>query len=78
MVEKIAISGKVSCYVYHKIKSMFLGKKKDFFFDQVDRKIVVEINFRKHLFLFSAFEIIYATLSYDLFYLFFIYYVSTR
>ena len=38
----------------------------NFFLDQVDRKIVVEINFRKHLFLFLAIEIIYATLSYDL------------
>ena len=38
----------------------------NFFLDQVDRKIVVEINFRKHLFL--AIERIYATLSYDLLY----------
>ena len=41
---------------------------KKIFLDQVDRKIVVEINFRKHLFLFLAIEIIYATLSYDLLY----------
>lgn len=51
-------------------------KKKDFFFDQVDRKIVVEINFRKHLFLFLAIEMIYATLLYDLLY-YFTYFSST-